>query len=181
MSQDKLTPPRTIKKKVSQVSLERNTNIRDGSSRRKRARCWCFTLNNHTITDPVSMSRGFLDQLKSLEFIFQEEMGKNGTPHLQGCIKFKNQMSFSTLKKFDARIHWEICRNWDASKIYCSKEATRIGEIYSQANSTSTNTISSKEFDRLHKEWFMHQIGLKDICLCLTYGCTCGCAKPLRG
>lgn len=108
---------------VAQKNFGRNT---DSSSKkiRMRARNWVFTLNNYT-----------QDEIKDLAqqecYLFQEETGENGTPHLQGILCFKNPMSLSSMKKINERAHWEVCKNKIASIQYCSKELSRTGEIFS--------------------------------------------------
>lgn len=93
----------------------------------KRQRSWFFTLNNYKKED----IHNYTQILSNSEYIFQEEKGKNGTPHLQGCIRFKNGKSFSAVKKLlGNKPHIEPCRNWKHSKMYCCKEDTRNGAIY---------------------------------------------------
>lgn len=175
----KITPYSTVKKvHVSKVS-GCNTKKRPAINPRKRARRWCFTLNNPVVGEGVSLSHRFSEELKSKYFIFQEEIGKNNTEHLQGCIQFVNQISFSTLKAFDKRIHWEVCRNWEASKKYCSKEDTRSGNIYCSRKKeilvVPTLKVSEEEIEEMIEE-----VMLTPFCLCMTERCTCGVLRPLR-
>lgn len=108
---------------VAQKNLGRNTK-ESSQKNRIRARNWVFTLNNYT-----------QDEIKELaqqeSYLFQEETGENGTPHLQGMLMFKNPMSLSSMKKINGRAHWEPCKNKIASIQYCSKERTRTGQIFS--------------------------------------------------
>ncbi len=96
----------------------------------KRCRSWCFTLNNHTDEHFVSLSH-LNSEYKIKKIIFQEEIGKNGTPHLQGVIQFHNQFLFSKLKELYPTAHWEPCRSLKGSIKYCSKEETRAGKNFS--------------------------------------------------
>lgn len=87
----------------------------------RRSRKWVFTLNNYTDTDVTSLSEVF--ESKNWEYVFGEETGSNGTPHLQGYIEYKNPIAFKTLKKIIPRSHLEIAKgtrkdNWK----YCTKE-----------------------------------------------------------
>lgn len=88
---------------------------------------WCFTLNNYKKTD--------IDDILNLnssivpKFIFQEEVGECGTPHLQGYIMFKTKKRPKSIFN-NERIHWEKCRNIKAAIEYCQKEDTRNGKIY---------------------------------------------------
>lgn len=181
MPNTKKTPKSTYKKKGSPRSRERNTILKDSSRQRKRARRWCFTLNNHTREDCVSLSQRFLE-ISVIDYVFQEEQGLSGTPHIQGCIEFKNQVSFSTLKRFDKRIHWEICRNWAASKIYCSKKETRAGSVFIMKKKTTTPTVGDEEM------WLEYvylnsrpNIDMSTVCMCNTYYCLCEGTKTPTG
>lgn len=125
-----------VLKKGPPVSLSQtvsigNTIIRDSKLNRNRVRTWCFTLNNYTEEDCVSLSHNKWHNLEINKCVFQEELGlKKLVPHLQGVVQFKNQVSFSTLKELDSRIHWEKCKNLKASIKYCSKKESRNGKCY---------------------------------------------------
>ncbi len=95
----------------------------------KRCRSWCFTLNNHTKKDVISISRLF-STYKIKKLIFQEEVGENNTPHLQGVIQFENQFLFENVKLMIPKAHIEKCRNIKASIKYCSKEDTKAGKCF---------------------------------------------------
>lgn len=107
---------------VAQKNLGRNTK-EPSQKNRIRVRNWCFTLNNYTPEEVKSLAQ-------QESYLFQEETGENGTPHLQGLLSFKNPMSLSSLKRINGRAHWEPCRNKIASIQYCCKESTRTGKIY---------------------------------------------------
>lgn len=114
---------------VSVVSQGNTKNLRHKTSR-NRSRSWCFTLNNHTDENYVSMS-----QVKSwpgeiMKLIFQEEIGNENTEHLQGFVKFKNQIDFNILKKWNEKIHWEKTRSDKASIKYCSKVESANGKRF---------------------------------------------------
>lgn len=90
---------------------------------------WCFTFNNYEDSD-----MDLLDQLFRHEcewFVFQEEKGEEGTPHLQGTLKLKKRVRLSYLKKLHGSIHWEATKAVKSSIVYCTKEATRNGKIIS--------------------------------------------------
>ncbi len=94
-----------------------------------RYRKWCFTLNNYTQSDIDTLQVSF-GKISSTEYVFQEELGDNETRHLQGCVAYRNAVRFSTLKSLCPRGHWEKCKDWNASKAYCSKLDTRNGSIF---------------------------------------------------
>ncbi len=116
---------------LSQPVPKCNTNIRDNKQVRNRARSWCFTLNNYKAEDIVTLSHPKWENMKCKRICFQEEMGEESKiPHLQGVVQFEESTSFSTLKSFHDKIHWEKCKSLPASIKYCSKEETRIGKLY---------------------------------------------------
>ncbi len=58
-------------------------------------------------------------------YIFGEEIGDSGTPHLQGCCRFKTKQRFTAVAKLfpDKGVHWEkMKRSWKLNVVYCSKE-----------------------------------------------------------
>lgn len=86
---------------------------------------WFFTLNNHT-EDEVNQIIDILAP-KNCKYVFQEEIGAEGTPHLQGTISF-NQKCRACELILNKRIHWESTRNLDASIKYCIKADTSTGK-----------------------------------------------------
>lgn len=88
---------------------------------------WCFTYNNY---DNVER----LEQIFKHEckwYVFQEEIGKEGTPHLQGTICLKARQRMTELKKLNEKIHWESTKSVSGSLIYCNKIETKAGKVYS--------------------------------------------------
>ncbi len=96
-----------------------------------KGRNWCFTWNNYNSVQNKSVAQclGVFTRL-SCEYVFQEERGEKGTPHLQGYIGFKNARSISFQELLPKAIHWEKCRSRSDSIAYCSKEDTRVGQIF---------------------------------------------------
>lgn len=113
-----------------------NTSKRATPKARNRARTWCFTLNNYTENEIVSLTHNNWDDMKINFYVFQKEIGENGTKHLQGVVGFNNQISFSSLKQFNGKAHWTKCRDKKGSIKYCSKEKTRDGldSLYTYGN-----------------------------------------------
>ncbi len=137
----------------------RNTNTVPGKQRRKRARSWCFTLNNYTKEDVNTMTQSRWNDLEIKKFVFQEEKGVNGTPHLQGVVMFKNPTGLAGLKKIHEKIHWEICKNFHASKSYCSKEETRTGMVYTYGiELEKKSSVSDEVIRQEYKKWFIQEI-----------------------
>lgn len=88
------------------------------------SRLWFFTYNNYT--------EEHIKKITQLHrYIFQEEKGESGTPHLQGYIEMKNACRMSALKKKTGDgIHLELPRNIYACQNYCQKLNSRNGKIY---------------------------------------------------
>lgn len=85
-----------------------------------RSRKWTLTVNNPTSEDMSLVSR--LSQ-RSEDWIIGEEVGDEGTPHLQCFFRFKNQVRFSTVKAAVPRGHWEKARgSVQENYRYCSKD-----------------------------------------------------------
>lgn len=95
----------------------------------KEYRSLTFTYNNPKKGEKDRLLE-WLKSRKNMSYIFQEETGEEGTPHLQGVFKSKNSIKFDTLKAKFPKIHWEVTKSWEKSIKYCSKEDTRTGEVY---------------------------------------------------
>lgn len=91
-----------------------------------RSRAWCFTLNNYT-KDDIEFFAGTLDTAK---YMFQEETGEQGTPHLQGVVYFDNARNGKQMKQLHSKVHWEPTKCLKGSVNYCCKASTRTGEVY---------------------------------------------------
>lgn len=95
-------------------------------------RFWCFTWNNY---DGIVVPEDFGKWFRYV--IYQEEVGENGTPHLQGYIEFKRQMRLSALKKMLPTAHWEPRRGTQEEAItYCTKVETRVAGPYEMGTKT---------------------------------------------
>lgn len=106
---------------ILQTEPLRNTPMPRGTS----AKNWCFTWNNPSglidldeLHDNHELARG----------IFQEEVGANGTHHLQGYLGFKVRRNLAWLKlHVEDEAHYEIARGTPQdNEEYCSKEDTRL-------------------------------------------------------
>lgn len=121
------SPPNGGQSSVLNVKCKGSVKEKQG----KQARKWCFTLNNYSRQEIVTIVT-MLD-LHTRKYVFQEETGENGTKHLQGCCWLKKLYRLTGLKKLISdRAHFEKCNNWTASVEYCRKEETRTGGIYSK-------------------------------------------------
>lgn len=108
-----------------------------------RSRIWTLTINNPNDTDDTALKEIW-------KYHYQYEIGENGTRHIQGVIKYKNAVSFESVKKQFPTAHIERCRNLKASINYCSKSETSTGERYSNM---VENIIIDYWKDELAKPW----------------------------
>lgn len=89
---------------------------------------WVFTFNNYTKEHISSIVPLFNE--KCNKYIFQEERGEQGTPHLQGYCSFKTKLRPLSLG-LPSSIHWEKRKGTEVEAIeYCRKTETRVGEVY---------------------------------------------------
>ena len=95
----------------------------------KEIRSRFFTYNNYTEVEKDEIL-DWLNGRKGMSYMFQEEEGEEGTPHLQGVFKSKSPIKWDTLKKKFPRVHWEVVKNWTKAVEYCSKLDSRVGEVY---------------------------------------------------
>lgn len=138
---------------VAQGGTGRNTKI----SRPVKARNWTFTLNNYTQEDIKSICDS------KYQYIFQEEKGSQGTPHLQGLLSSTNAISFNSVKKLLPKAHIEVCKNKIASIQYCQKNSTRVGKIFTNVDSWTNGTEIGTALDprKLDKSEFQKFIELQ--------------------
>lgn len=88
-----------------------------------RGTCWSVVINN-----PEPQDQWEVENLPAGWEIFgQPEVGKNGTPHLQLCLKTP-QVRWSAVKNHFKRANISLARNPKALTKYVQKEETRAGE-----------------------------------------------------
>lgn len=74
---------------------------------REHAKRWCFTINNPSEDDywwlnekgDKEVAKELMDKYKIKYFICQEEVGEEGTFHIQGFVIFHKQIRLSGLKR----------------------------------------------------------------------------------
>uniref|UniRef100_UPI004047D75C hypothetical protein n=1 Tax=Yoonia sp. TaxID=2212373 RepID=UPI004047D75C len=64
------------------------------------------------------------------DFVFQEEKGESGTPHLQGVVSLKHRMRWTEFG-LPKSIHWEKVKMVHLCYEYCSNPMKRFGKCYS--------------------------------------------------
>ena len=93
---------------------------------------WCFTLNNPSV-DAVDRVDAAWRGLTGVKFLFREEVGESGTPHLQGVLWTTNRTAKGRLAAFRPlskpflvpgitdKAHWEQLRVSPQSHVdYCA-------------------------------------------------------------
>lgn len=92
----------------------------------KRVRSWCWTLNNPTDDEILTLCR-LVDENQRVRYItWQREMGDESTEHLQGFIYMHNPCSLTGMKKLQNRAHFEEMKGTiDQAIAYCRKDETR--------------------------------------------------------
>ena len=91
---------------------------------------WCFTINNPRIPEDFFWEDPN-NQQQMTYVICQEEVGEEGTRHIQGFLILKRTQRLSWLKNLNPRAHWERARgtNQQASD-YCNKDDTHPPDGY---------------------------------------------------
>lgn len=104
-------------------------NTKPEQSEEKRiaaSKKWCFTLNNW-LQGSLDL---ILSKIQKDEYLIGKEIGENGTPHLQGYIKFKTKSRPMEKFKEIPQIHWEKCKGTEIDNIkYCSKDGDYVTNI----------------------------------------------------
>lgn len=98
---------------------------------------WTFTCNNYTESDEQ-----LFQNLACNFIVYGREIGKNGTPHLQGYIKFKTGKRFAGMKKLHSECHWEPAKDEEAATNYCMKDKDYfIKDNRQQGNRTDLQAV----------------------------------------
>lgn len=109
---------------------------------KRRFRNACFTINNYDDEDVQNLKSW--DKISYLKFA-HEIAPSTGTPHLQGYVEFKGQVSGTQMKKRFPKIHYEYrYANSTAQQAakYCNKgEVVEIGEISAQGKRTDLDAL----------------------------------------
>jgi hypothetical protein len=99
----------------------------------RSAKHWCFTLNNYSINDKDSLASLFDTDESCVYLVYGEEIGDNGTPHLQGFISFNTRKTLQTVRTtVSTSAHFEVARGTPAqASDYCKKDGafTEFGQL----------------------------------------------------
>lgn len=114
-----------------EVEQVEQRGARDGNTgkRPSQHKYWCFTLNNWQVEQVEHLEQTLKGECQW--YVFQEETGEEGTPHLQGTICLKARQRLGQLKVICDKAHWEPTRSVNSSIAYCTKRDTRTGALHS--------------------------------------------------
>lgn len=111
-----------------------------------QSRRWCFTLNNPTLEESSELAL-VCDSDVVTYACYEDEVGEEGTTHIQGYVVFAKAVRLGGVKKVVPRAHWEVARGTseEASK-YCQKEGrfVEFGECPKDTRITS---------DQMKQKW----------------------------
>jgi len=112
----------------------------------KRYRNIVFTLNNYSHTEYTDLLNH--DAFKYI--IIGKEVGESGTPHLQGYGEFKKQISLSTVKSINPRMHFEPRYSSQKQAIdYCKKDSNWIDRGIRKIQGERTDLLKIR--DQIHR------------------------------
>lgn len=135
--------------------MTHNTIDTPACNTKERGRCWGpNTWNNYT-EENYEFLKNWL-QNNCEDFVMQREIGTNGTPHIQFCMKFKNARRFSALKKEFEKVHFEKSKNFNATKNYCQKKDTAIDVC----DKKKTRTVKDPLANKILYDWQLKLIEL---------------------
>lgn len=86
-----------------------------------RVRSWCFTHNNYSADDEERYQTVIAEHV-----VYGREVGEQGTPHLQGFVRFRNPRLGRSVSRLLPGSHLTVARNLEASIRYCRKD----GDVY---------------------------------------------------
>lgn len=89
---------------------------------------WSFTWNNYELNRVKDLHYNKL-RSKAAWWIMQQEKGAQGTPHMQGAIRFKKKVSLNYLKQVLPHAHWDKIES-DEQIDYCNKLETLDGDQF---------------------------------------------------
>lgn len=90
----------------------------------QRSRGWAFTINNSSTDDYLEPITNLYEEKEIRYCILADEIGKQGTAHVQGFIMFSEAKSFKKVKKImDDKAHIEPQKSSEINNIlYCMKD-----------------------------------------------------------
>lgn len=106
-----------------------------------RSRAWCFTINN-----PSDEEKKLCNEIICTYIVLGNEVGANGTPHIQGYIEFKDAKSLKAVKKLlGGKAHLEARKGTPLqASDYCKKDKdfTERGKVCEQGKRNDLEEIA---------------------------------------
>lgn len=103
---------------------------RPSAAKMSKSRDYVFTTNNYTDEHEAQ-----LRELKCQYIVYGREVGEQGTPHLQGYVRFQHQKTMKAAHKGMPPSHLEIKKGTPAQAIaYCKKD----GDVYERGEPPKT-------------------------------------------
>jgi len=114
----------------------------------RQSKNFCFTLNNYTTEEHEAIKQWFVSS--SIYSIIGEEVGEEGTRHLQGYCSLKAKTRFPSIKiHLSPRAHIEYAKGDGSSNfLYCSK-----GGIFWEHGVRPEPAVKKRTRDSLAVEW----------------------------
>lgn len=116
----------------------------------KQGKAFMFTINNYVQAD-LEVCESLGRDVRVQYYAWQEEIGAQGTPHIQGYVVFKGRMRLKPLKQLMPRAHWENAYGTaEEATAYCTKAETRKPGVQAQVG--GVKPMSAQEKGRQEKE-----------------------------
>lgn len=109
-------------RELSNIDISSPSRVGKRKTQKNQEIKYDFTYNNYKYEDLERLECFFKGICK--KFIFQEEIGKTGTPHLQGGIWLKKRSRMTELVKYDELKHMSfrpLVHSWSSLVKYCQK------------------------------------------------------------
>jgi len=111
---------------------------------------WCFTINNPTPEDYASLP--LLEPIISY-LVYSDEVGEEGTPHIQGFVVFKTNHRLTAVKRHLPRAHVEAARSSSfVCAEYCKKDGLNIVEL-----GTIPGPVGKTNLYHAFRDWILAQ------------------------
>ena len=122
----------------------------------QQSKRWCFTINHPTADDYTRLNT--LGPAVSY-LIFSDEVGEQGTPHIQGFVIFSSNKRFVAAKRdIGPRCHLEVARGTSLqASNYCQKPATgdSVGSTNIVIFGSIPNEVGKTNRYELFRDWII--------------------------
>jgi len=120
---------------ICQINLAPSILAKKGKKQVVQSKRWCFKWNNY----PKNWSEQIEQILPKMEkWVFSQEVGESGTPHIQGFLESK--VKLRPMGLLPNEVHWERAKGNDDSQIaYCTKDPQ--GPVHHSFNMVAEKTV----------------------------------------